>query len=127
MVFGVLKQRGPLLPKAPKGCGWRAALFFKELAEQAQTGNLRVAAVVQLKTVVKSQRRDHPEFVQLSYDNIHSSMQAQNCPAAIRCNISAVQLLICCPLLSRSFTTWSRVILQSARMDDTPSFSASRS
>jgi hypothetical protein len=71
MVFGVLKQRGPLLPKAPKGCGWRAALFFKELAEQAQTGNLRVAAVVQLKTVVKSQRRDHPEFLQLSYGNIH--------------------------------------------------------
>ncbi|KAJ6989463.1 hypothetical protein NC653_022133 [Populus alba x Populus x berolinensis] len=32
-------------------------------------------------------------------------MQAQNCPATIRCNISAVQLLICCPLLSRSFTT----------------------
>ncbi|KAL9400807.1 hypothetical protein Peur_004656 [Populus x canadensis] len=62
MVFGVPKQRGPLLLKAPEGCGWRVALFFKELAEQAQTGNLRVAADAQLKTVIKSQRRNHPEF-----------------------------------------------------------------
>ncbi|KAL9353503.1 hypothetical protein Peur_056183 [Populus x canadensis] len=48
MVFGRLKQRGTLLPKAPKGWGWRAALFFDELAEQLQNGTLRVAAVVQL-------------------------------------------------------------------------------
>ncbi|KAJ6904345.1 hypothetical protein NC651_021464 [Populus alba x Populus x berolinensis] len=71
MVFGVLKQRGQVLPKAPEGCGWHFALIFKEMAEQAQTGNLRVAAVAQLQNVVKSQRRDHPEFLQLSYGNIH--------------------------------------------------------
>ncbi|KAG6764930.1 hypothetical protein POTOM_032419 [Populus tomentosa] len=51
MMFGVLKQRAPILPKAPKGCGWHFALIFKEMVEQAQTGNLRVVAVAQLKTV----------------------------------------------------------------------------
>ncbi|KAJ9154506.1 hypothetical protein P3X46_027830 [Hevea brasiliensis] len=48
MVFGSFKQRGTLLPKAPKGWGWRTALLFDELAELLQNGTLRVAAVVQL-------------------------------------------------------------------------------
>ncbi|XP_065863655.1 uncharacterized protein [Euphorbia lathyris] len=48
MVFGSFKQRGTLLPKAPKGWGWRTALLFDELSELLQNGTLRVAAVVQL-------------------------------------------------------------------------------
>ncbi|KAJ4722177.1 BTB/POZ domain-containing protein [Melia azedarach] len=48
MVFGSFKQRGTLLPKAPKGWGWRTALLFDELADLLQNGTLRVAAVVQL-------------------------------------------------------------------------------
>ncbi|EEF45540.1 conserved hypothetical protein [Ricinus communis] len=48
MVFGSFKQRGTLLPKAPKGWGWRTALLFDELGELLQNGTLRVAAVVQL-------------------------------------------------------------------------------
>ncbi|KAL9410314.1 hypothetical protein AB3S75_044140 [Citrus x aurantiifolia] len=48
MVFGSFKQRGTLLPKAPKGWGWRTALLFDELADILQNGTLRVAAVVQL-------------------------------------------------------------------------------
>ncbi|CAN1281053.1 Germ cell-less protein-like 1 [Linum perenne] len=47
-VFGSLKQRGTLLPKAPKGWGWRTALLFDELSELLQNGALRVAAVIQL-------------------------------------------------------------------------------
>ncbi|KAF8401483.1 hypothetical protein HHK36_012423 [Tetracentron sinense] len=48
MVFGSFKQPGTLLPKAPKGWGWRTALLFDELADLLQGGALRVAAVVQL-------------------------------------------------------------------------------
>ncbi|KAF5738720.1 BTB/POZ domain-containing protein isoform 1 [Tripterygium wilfordii] len=48
MVFGSFKQRGTLLPKAPKGWGWRTALLFDELVDLLQNGALRVAAVVQL-------------------------------------------------------------------------------
>jgi hypothetical protein len=48
MLFGSFKQRGTLLPKAPKGWGWRTALLFDELSELLQNGALRVAAVVQL-------------------------------------------------------------------------------
>ncbi|KAM7278217.1 hypothetical protein ACFE04_005351 [Oxalis oulophora] len=48
MVLGSVKQRGTLLPKAPKGWGWRTALLFDELADLLQNGSLRVAAVVQL-------------------------------------------------------------------------------
>ncbi|CAL5415527.1 unnamed protein product [Camellia sinensis] len=48
MVFGSLKQTGTLLPKAPKGWGWRSALLFDELGDFLQNGALRVAAVVQL-------------------------------------------------------------------------------
>ncbi|XP_010045920.2 uncharacterized protein LOC104434746 [Eucalyptus grandis] len=48
MVFGSFKQRGTLLPKAPKGWGWRSALLFDELPDLLQNGALRVAAVVQL-------------------------------------------------------------------------------
>eukprot|EP01018_Ginkgo_biloba_P006204 Gb_33591 [translate_table: standard] len=48
MVFGSLTQAGTLLPKAPKGWGWRTALLFDELADLLQGGSLRVAAVVQL-------------------------------------------------------------------------------
>ncbi|KAK4800731.1 hypothetical protein SAY86_021218 [Trapa natans] len=48
MVFGSFKQRGTLLPKAPKGWGWRTALLFDELPDLLQSGALRVAAVVQL-------------------------------------------------------------------------------
>nr|GMD76616.1 uncharacterized protein LOC109176133 [Ipomoea batatas] len=48
MVFGSFKQTGTLLPKAPKGWGWRSALLFDELADLLQNGALRVAAVVQL-------------------------------------------------------------------------------
>ncbi|KAI4311162.1 hypothetical protein MLD38_036079 [Melastoma candidum] len=48
MVFGSYKQRGTLLPKAPKGWGWRTALLFDELPELIQNGALRIAAVVQL-------------------------------------------------------------------------------
>ncbi|GLT79395.1 hypothetical protein SLA2020_508860 [Shorea laevis] len=48
MVFGSFKQKGTLLPKAPKGWGWRTALLFDELADLVQNGSLRVAAVVQL-------------------------------------------------------------------------------
>ncbi|KAG8369949.1 hypothetical protein BUALT_Bualt14G0066400 [Buddleja alternifolia] len=47
MVFGS-KQTGTLLPKAPKGWGWRTALLFNELGDLLQNGVLRVAAVVQL-------------------------------------------------------------------------------
>ncbi|KAL5996097.1 hypothetical protein ACLOJK_026170 [Asimina triloba] len=48
MVFGSFKQPGTLLPKAPKGWGWRTALLFDELPDLLQGGALRVAAVVQL-------------------------------------------------------------------------------
>ncbi|KAL3508102.1 hypothetical protein ACH5RR_033484 [Cinchona calisaya] len=48
MVFGSFKQTGTLLPKAPKGWGWRTALLFDELGDLLQNGTLRVAAVVQL-------------------------------------------------------------------------------
>ncbi|KAL3648687.1 hypothetical protein CASFOL_005090 [Castilleja foliolosa] len=48
MVFGNIKQTGTLLPKAPKGWGWRTALLFDELSDHLQNGALRVAAVVQL-------------------------------------------------------------------------------
>ncbi|KAL6989949.1 hypothetical protein U1Q18_015702 [Sarracenia purpurea var. burkii] len=48
MVFGNFKQTGTLLPKAPKGWGWRTALLFDELGDLLQNGALRVAAVVQL-------------------------------------------------------------------------------
>ncbi|KAL5541863.1 hypothetical protein UlMin_009573 [Ulmus minor] len=48
MVFGSFKQAGTLLPKAPKGWGWRTALLFDELPDLLQNGALRVAAVVQL-------------------------------------------------------------------------------
>ncbi|ERN02203.1 hypothetical protein AMTRI_Chr02g222970 [Amborella trichopoda] len=47
MVFASV-QEGTLLPKAPKGWGWRRALLFDELADLVQAGALRVAAVVQL-------------------------------------------------------------------------------
>lgn len=48
MVFGSFKQTGTLLPKAPKGWGWRTALLFDELGDHLQNGALRIAAVVQL-------------------------------------------------------------------------------
>ncbi|KAF5189443.1 BTB/POZ domain-containing protein [Thalictrum thalictroides] len=48
MVFGSFKQTGTLLPKAPKGWGWRTALLFDELTDLLQGGSLRIAAVVQL-------------------------------------------------------------------------------
>ncbi|TKW18693.1 hypothetical protein SEVIR_5G447900v4 [Setaria viridis] len=48
MIFGSLKQAGTLLPKAPKGWGWRTAILFDELADLLQGGALRIAAVVQL-------------------------------------------------------------------------------
>ncbi|XP_031486007.1 uncharacterized protein LOC116254632 [Nymphaea colorata] len=48
MVFGNFKQTGTLLPKAPKGWGWRTALLFDELPDLLQGGALRVASVVQL-------------------------------------------------------------------------------
>ncbi|XP_070042240.1 uncharacterized protein [Nicotiana tomentosiformis] len=48
MVFGSFKQTGTLLPKAPKGWGWRSALLFNEVADLLQNGALRIAAVVQL-------------------------------------------------------------------------------
>ncbi|KAL6532475.1 hypothetical protein OROGR_014445 [Orobanche gracilis] len=48
MVFGSYKQSGTLLPKAPKGWGWRTALLFDELGDLLQNGALRIAAVVQL-------------------------------------------------------------------------------
>ncbi|KAK1279380.1 hypothetical protein QJS04_geneDACA019713 [Acorus gramineus] len=41
-------QTGTLLPKAPKGWGWRTALLFDELPDLLQGEALRVAAVVQL-------------------------------------------------------------------------------
>ncbi|XP_020685850.1 uncharacterized protein LOC110102044 [Dendrobium catenatum] len=48
MVFGSFKQARTLLPKAPKGWGWRTALLFDELGDLLQRGALRVSAVVQL-------------------------------------------------------------------------------
>ncbi|KAL9232797.1 hypothetical protein vseg_007863 [Gypsophila vaccaria] len=48
MVLGSFKQAGTLLPKAPKGWGWRSALLFDELPDLLQNGCLRVSAVVQL-------------------------------------------------------------------------------
>lgn len=48
MIFGSLTQAGTLLPKSPKGWGWRTAFLFDELADLLQGGSLRVAAVVQL-------------------------------------------------------------------------------
>ncbi|KAK6803776.1 hypothetical protein RDI58_001560 [Solanum bulbocastanum] len=48
MVFGSFKQTGTLLPKAPKGWGWRSALLFDEVSDLLQNGAIRVAAVVQL-------------------------------------------------------------------------------
>lgn len=47
-ILGSLTQAGTLLPKAPKGWGWRTAFLFDELADLLQGGSLRVAAVVQL-------------------------------------------------------------------------------
>uniref|UniRef100_A0A7N0T215 BTB domain-containing protein n=1 Tax=Kalanchoe fedtschenkoi TaxID=63787 RepID=A0A7N0T215_KALFE len=46
--FGRFKQPGTLLPKAPKGWGWRTALLFDELGDLLQNGALRVVAVVQV-------------------------------------------------------------------------------
>jgi hypothetical protein len=46
--LGSLTQAGTLLPKAPKGWGWRTAFLFDELPELLQGGSLRVAAIVQL-------------------------------------------------------------------------------
>ncbi|KAL2922896.1 Germ cell-less protein-like 1 [Bienertia sinuspersici] len=48
MVFGSFKQAGTLLPKAPKGWGWRSAILFDELPDLLQNGSFRVSAVVQL-------------------------------------------------------------------------------
>ncbi|XP_021726873.1 uncharacterized protein LOC110694021 isoform X1 [Chenopodium quinoa] len=48
MVFGSFKQAGTLLPKAPKGWGWRSAILFDELLDLLQNGCFRVSAVVQL-------------------------------------------------------------------------------
>ncbi len=48
MILGSPKQAGTLLPKAPKGWGWRTAFLFDELPNLLQGGSLRVAAVVQL-------------------------------------------------------------------------------
>ncbi|GAA0157624.1 hypothetical protein LIER_14853 [Lithospermum erythrorhizon] len=48
VVFGSVKQTGTLLPKAPKGWGWRTALLFDELGDLLQNGALRIAALVQL-------------------------------------------------------------------------------
>ncbi|XP_020589475.1 uncharacterized protein LOC110030867 [Phalaenopsis equestris] len=48
MAFESSKQAGTLLPKAPKGWGWRTALLFDELGDLLQHGALRVSAVVQL-------------------------------------------------------------------------------
>lgn len=48
LVLGSFKQTGTLLPKAPKGWGWRTAIFFDELGDILQNGALRIAAVVQL-------------------------------------------------------------------------------
>ncbi|KAK9671792.1 hypothetical protein RND81_12G055200 [Saponaria officinalis] len=48
MVLGSFKQAGTLLPKAPKGWGWRSAILFDELPDLLQNGCLRVSAVVQL-------------------------------------------------------------------------------
>lgn len=48
MVFGSFKQAGTLLPKAPKGWGWRSAILFDELPDLLQNGCLRLSAVVQL-------------------------------------------------------------------------------
>ncbi|XP_078445279.1 BTB/POZ domain-containing protein [Wolffia australiana] len=48
MVVGSFKDSGTLLPKAPKGWGWRTALLFDELPDLLQGGALRVVAVVQL-------------------------------------------------------------------------------
>jgi hypothetical protein len=47
-VFGSLTQSGTLLPKAPKGWGWRTALLFDMLSDLLQGGSLRVSAVIQL-------------------------------------------------------------------------------
>ena len=48
MVFGSFKDSGTLLPKAPKGWGWRTAILFDELPDLLQGGALRIVAVVQL-------------------------------------------------------------------------------
>ncbi|KAJ7537132.1 hypothetical protein O6H91_12G098700 [Diphasiastrum complanatum] len=48
MILGNLTQAGTLLPKAPKGWGWRTAFLFDELADLLQGSSLRVAAVVQI-------------------------------------------------------------------------------
>ncbi|CAM8893506.1 unnamed protein product [Rhodiola kirilowii] len=48
MEFGRFKQPGTLLPKAPKGWGWRTAFLFDELDDLLQNGSLRVVAVVQV-------------------------------------------------------------------------------
>ncbi|XP_047334572.1 uncharacterized protein LOC124938216 [Impatiens glandulifera] len=48
LVLGSFKQTGTLLPKAPKGWGWRTAIFFDELGDILQNGALRIAAVVQI-------------------------------------------------------------------------------
>ncbi|CAM6020629.1 unnamed protein product [Sphagnum balticum] len=48
LILGSPKQAGTLLPKAPKGWGWRTAFLFDELPNLLQGGSLRVAAVVQL-------------------------------------------------------------------------------
>ncbi|KAH9317087.1 hypothetical protein KI387_018856 [Taxus chinensis] len=48
MTFGSLTQAGTLLPKAPKGWGWRTAFLFDDLPELLQGGSFRVAAVIQI-------------------------------------------------------------------------------
>ncbi|XP_057850952.1 uncharacterized protein LOC131061329 isoform X1 [Cryptomeria japonica] len=48
MTFGSLTQAGTLLPKAPKGWGWRTAFLFDDLPDLLQGGSLRVAAVIQI-------------------------------------------------------------------------------
>ncbi|CAM6070853.1 unnamed protein product [Sphagnum tenellum] len=48
LILGSPKQAGTLLPKAPKGWGWRTAFLFDDLPNLLQGGSLRVAAVVQL-------------------------------------------------------------------------------
>ncbi|XP_024545188.1 uncharacterized protein LOC112351462 [Selaginella moellendorffii] len=48
MTLGSLTQGGTLLPKAPKGWGWRTAFLFDELVDLLQGNTFRVSAVVQV-------------------------------------------------------------------------------
>ncbi|KAL8167188.1 hypothetical protein V2J09_008687 [Rumex salicifolius] len=48
MVLGSFKQPGTLLPKAPKGWGWRSALLFDELPDLLQNGCLRTLRLLAL-------------------------------------------------------------------------------